>query len=71
MAKITAGVASSHVPLLGVAVDQGKSFNEKFSAKLDQQLGSAANNKKNKDLKNVGPSVQYKLRDRNGQPRSQ
>jgi len=51
------------------AVDQGKSFNEKFSAKLDQQLGSAANNKKNKDLKNVGPSVQYKLRDKNGQAR--
>jgi len=51
------------------AVDQGKSFNEKFSAKLDQQLGSAASNKKNKDLKNVGPSVQYKLRDKNGQAR--
>ena len=51
------------------AVDQGKSFNEKFSAKLDQQLGSAANNKKNKDLKNVGPSVQYKIRDKNGQAR--
>ncbi|MEK0427660.1 MAG: hypothetical protein RL001_187 [Pseudomonadota bacterium] len=51
------------------AIDQGKSFNEKFSAKLDQQLGSAANNKKNKDLKNVGPSVQYKLRDKNGQAR--
>ncbi len=51
------------------AVDQGKSFNEKFSVKLDQQLGSAASNKKNKDLKNVGPSVQYKLRDKNGQAR--
>ncbi len=51
------------------AVNQGKSFNEKFSAKLDQQLGSAASNKKSKDLKNVGPSVQYKLRDKTGQAR--
>lgn len=51
------------------AVDQSKSFNEKFSATLDQRLGSAASNKKNKDLKNVGPSVQYKLRDKNGQAR--
>ena len=51
------------------AVNQGKSFNEKFSTTLDQQLGSAANTKKNKDLKNVGPSVQYKLRDKTGQAR--
>lgn len=47
------------------AVDQKKSFNER----LDQRLGSAANPEKNKDLKNVGPSVQYKLRDKNGQAR--
>ena len=51
------------------AVNQNKSFNEKFSAKLDQQLGAAANTKRTKDLKNVGPSVQYKLRDKNGQAR--
>ncbi len=51
------------------AVDTNKSFNEKFGASLDKQLGSAANTKKAKDLKNVGPSVQYKLRDRNGQAR--
>ncbi len=51
------------------AVDSNKSFNEKFGASLDKQLGSAANTKKAKDLKNVGPSVQYKLRDRNGQAR--
>ena len=30
MAKITAGVGSSHVPLLGVAVDQGKSRDDYF-----------------------------------------
>jgi protocatechuate 4,5-dioxygenase beta chain len=30
MAKITAGVGSSHVPLLGVAVDQGKDRDDYF-----------------------------------------
>ncbi|MBP6029812.1 MAG: protocatechuate 3,4-dioxygenase [Sphingobium sp.] len=30
MARITAGIASSHVPLLGVAVDQGKSGDDYF-----------------------------------------
>ena len=49
------------------AVNQNKTFNEKFSATLDAKLGSAANPKKSKDLKNVGPSVQYKLRDKTGQ----
>lgn len=49
------------------AVDTGKSFNEKLTASLDKQLGSAAKNSKNKDLRNVGPSVQYKLRDKTGQ----
>jgi cytochrome c biogenesis protein len=51
------------------AVNAGKSFNEKFSAGLDKQLGSAAKNPNSKDLKNVGPSVQYKLRDKTGQAR--
>jgi cytochrome c biogenesis protein len=51
------------------AVDTSKSFNERFTAGLDKQLGSAAKNAKNKDLKNVGPSVQYKLRDKTGQAR--
>lgn len=50
------------------AVDMKKSFNEKFSAGLDKQLGSAAKGN-NKDLKNVGPSVQYKVRDKTGQAR--
>ncbi len=51
------------------AVDPNKSFNEKFAAGLDKQLGSAAKNPNSKDLKNVGPSVQYKLRDKTGQAR--
>jgi cytochrome c biogenesis protein len=51
------------------AVNADKKFREKFTASLDKQLGSAANTKKNKDLKNVGPSVQYKLRDKTGQAR--
>ncbi|MBI3284742.1 MAG: cytochrome c biogenesis protein ResB [Burkholderiales bacterium] len=51
------------------AVDAGKSFNAQFSADLDKHLGSAAKNANNKDLKNVGPSVQYKLRDKTGQAR--
>lgn len=50
------------------AVAKGKSFNEEFAAGLDKQLGSAAKGE-NKDLKNVGPSVSYKLRDKTGQAR--
>jgi cytochrome c biogenesis protein len=44
-------------------------INKGVLAGLDQQLGSAAKNAKNKNLKNVGPSVQYKLRDKTGQAR--
>jgi cytochrome c biogenesis protein len=51
------------------AVDANKSFNQKFSAGLDKQLGSAAKGAGNKDLRNVGPSLQYKLRDKTGQAR--
>jgi cytochrome c biogenesis protein len=51
------------------AVDTKKSFNEAFSAGLDKRLGSAAKSANSKDLKNVGPSVQYKLRDKTGQAR--
>lgn len=36
---------------------------------LESHLGAAANPDKDKTLRNVGPSVQYKLRDRNGQAR--
>jgi cytochrome c biogenesis protein len=51
------------------AVKTGKSFNETLAESLDKRLGSAAKNAKSKDLKNVGPSVQYKLRDKTGQAR--
>lgn len=51
------------------AVNSDKSFNEKFAAGLDRQLGSAAKDPNNKNLKNVGPSVQYKVRDKTGQAR--
>jgi cytochrome c biogenesis protein len=51
------------------AVNKGKSFSEQFAQGLDKHSGSAAKNANNKDLKNVGPSVQYKLRDQTGQAR--
>ncbi|WP_220809838.1 cytochrome c biogenesis protein ResB [Noviherbaspirillum aridicola] len=51
------------------AVNPNQSFNEKVTAGLGKQLGSAARPDANKDLKNVGPSVQYKLRDKTGQAR--
>lgn len=49
------------------AVNSSKTFNQKFSEGLDKRLGSAAKSANNKDLKNVGPSVQYKMRDKTGQ----
>jgi cytochrome c biogenesis protein len=49
------------------AVNANKSFNQQFSDGLNKRLGSAAKNVNNKDFKNVGPSVQYKLRDKTGQ----
>jgi cytochrome c biogenesis protein len=51
------------------SVAQGESFNEQFARTLDKHSGSAAKNADNKDLKNVGPSVTYKLRDQTGQAR--
>jgi cytochrome c biogenesis protein len=54
------------------AVAKGEKLEDSFARglrSLDQQLGSAAKNANNKDLKNVGPSVQYKLRDQTGQAR--
>jgi cytochrome c biogenesis protein len=50
-------------------VKQGQSFGEQFAQGLDKHSGSAGKNAHNKDLKNVGPSVQYKLRDKTGQAR--
>ncbi len=51
------------------AVTKGQSLNEQFAVTLDKHSGSAAKSINNKDLKNVGPSVQYKLRDKTGQAR--
>ena len=49
------------------AVAKGKSLNEQLTATLGKASGSAGKHAGNKDLKNVGPSVQYKLRDQTGQ----
>lgn len=49
------------------AVNPDQSFNERFSAGLNKQLGSAAKGADGKEFKNIGPSVQYKLRDKTGQ----
>ena len=51
------------------AVSAGQSFSEQFARGLDKHSGSAGKNANNKHLKNVGPSVQYKLRDKTGQAR--
>ncbi|MCU6432194.1 cytochrome c biogenesis protein ResB [Undibacterium sp. Jales W-56] len=51
------------------AVNTNTSFNQQLSADLDKHTGSAAKSANSKDLKNVGPSVQYKLRDKTGQAR--
>ena len=50
-------------------VNLAKGFNRQLADDLDQHLGSAAKGANTKDLKNVGPSVQYKLRDKTGQAR--
>ncbi len=51
------------------AVKQDKSLREQFSASLDKHTGSAGRGSLSNELKNVGPSVQYKLRDKTGQAR--
>lgn len=51
------------------AVSKSTSFGEQFAQGLDKHSGSAGKNANNKNLKNVGPSVQYKLRDKTGQAR--
>lgn len=51
------------------AVTKGQALGEQFAASLDKHSGSAGKNANNKDVKNVGPSVQYKLRDKTGQAR--
>ncbi len=51
------------------AVDSSKSFQENFMLGLEKRTGSAAKNSNNKDLKNVGPNLTYKVRDKTGQAR--
>ncbi|AIY39591.1 Cytochrome c-type biogenesis protein Ccs1/ResB [Collimonas arenae] len=51
------------------AVTKSKSLNQRLSEDLSNHLGNAAKSANKKELKNVGPSVQYKLRDKNGQAR--
>jgi len=51
------------------AVAKNTSFNEQLTATLGKASGSAAKHADDKDFKNVGPSVQYKLRDKTGQAR--
>jgi len=50
-------------------VKKAESLDAQLARTLSQHTGSAAKNANNKDLKNVGPSVQYKLRDKTGQAR--
>ena len=50
-------------------VKQGQSLREQLAATLDKHSGSAGKEGLDKNLKNVGPSVQYKLRDKTGQAR--
>lgn len=51
------------------AVNIDKTFNRAFTDELNKQLGSAAKKANSDEMKNVGPSVQYKLRDKTGQAR--
>ncbi|WP_343586139.1 cytochrome c biogenesis protein ResB [Herbaspirillum sp.] len=51
------------------AVNVGKTVNRGIMGDLDKHLGSGAKNAAGKDFKNVGPSIQYKLRDKTGQAR--
>jgi cytochrome c biogenesis protein len=50
-------------------VKKGEPLEAQLARTLSKHTGSAAKNANNKDLKNVGPSVQYKLRDKTGQAR--
>jgi len=51
------------------SVKKDKSLDQQIISSLDQHSGSAAKGINTKDLKNVGASIQYKLRDKNGQAR--
>lgn len=51
------------------AVNPEKTFDGKLAETLGKRLGSAAKSNNVKELRNIGPSVQYKLRDKTGQAR--
>ncbi len=51
------------------AVDAEKGFDNRIVAGLQRQLGAPVRGKDGEDLRNVGPSVQYKVRDQTGQAR--
>lgn len=51
------------------AVNAEQAARGKLLGNMDKHLGSAARDDGSKDFKNVGPSVQYKLRDQTGQAR--
>jgi cytochrome c biogenesis protein len=51
------------------SVAKGASLETGFAKTLSEHTGSAAKHANDKNLKNVGPSVQYKLRDKTGQAR--
>ena len=51
------------------AVNPEQGFNRQLVGSLERHLGSAAKTADTREFRNVGPSVQYKLRDRNGQAR--
>ncbi len=51
------------------AVNQNANFVDRLSADLDKHSGAAVKREGEKNLKNVGPTVQYKLRDKTGQAR--
>ncbi len=51
------------------AVNTEQKFTGRLLGNVDKHLGSAARDDGSKDFKNVGPSVQYKLRDQTGQAR--
>jgi cytochrome c biogenesis protein len=49
------------------AVNANQSFSGGLLGNVNKHLGSAAKGKDSEEFKNVGPSVQYKLRDQTGQ----
>lgn len=50
-------------------VEKRGTLAQQFAVTLDKHSGSAGKDANNANLKNVGPSVQYKLRDKTGQAR--